>query len=79
MTVKQTRFKRFKGWLLSSLISYKGFNDVIFFEKFHFKMSNIKNGEYYRFLTSGFLHVDKLDQLFQHIGHLYDEMELFFF
>lgn len=58
--------------LLNSLISYKGFNDVIFFEKFHFKMSNIKNGEYYRFLTSGFLHVDK-----QHL--LFNMVTLYFF
>ena len=29
--------------LLNSVISYKGFNDIIFFNKFHFKMDSIKN------------------------------------
>ena len=58
--------------LLNSLFSYKGFSDNIFFKKFHFKMENIKNGEYYRLLTSGFLHVDK-----QHL--LFNMVTLYFF
>jgi membrane associated rhomboid family serine protease len=58
--------------LFNSIISYKGFNDFIFFEKFHFKMDKIKNAEYYRLLTSGFLHVDK-----QHL--IFNMVTLYFF
>jgi len=58
--------------LFNSIISYKGFNDFIFFKKFHFKMDKIKNGEYYRLLTSGFLHVDK-----QHL--IFNMVTLYFF
>ena len=58
--------------LLNLVISYKGFNDFIFFNKFHFKMDSIKNGEYFRLLTSGFLHVDK-----QHL--LFNMVTLYFF
>jgi len=58
--------------LLNSFISFKGFSDIIFFEKFHFKIYKIKNGEYYRLLTSGFLHVDK-----QHL--FFNMVTLYFF
>ena len=58
--------------LFNSIISYKGFNNFIFFEKFHFKMGEIKNGEYYRLITSGFLHVDK-----QHL--IFNMITLYFF
>ena len=58
--------------LLNIVFSFKGFNDFIFFEKFQFKIEKIKNREYYRFLTSGFLHVDK-----QHL--LFNMVTLYFF
>ena len=50
--------------LLNIYVSFKGFKDIIFFEKFHFNINSIKNGEYYRFISSGFLHVDNQHLLF---------------
>ena len=50
--------------LLNIYISFKGFKDIIYFEKFHFNIKSIKNGEYYRFISSGFLHVDNQHLLF---------------
>ncbi len=40
------------------IISIKGFNDSLFFDKFKFQVSRIKAGEKLRMLTSGFLHTD---------------------
>ena len=40
------------------LVSYKGFNDYGFFDKYKFQVSKILNGEKIRMLTSGFLHAD---------------------
>ena len=40
------------------LISYKGFNDLVFFDKYKFQVQKILGGEKLRMLTSGFLHVD---------------------
>ena len=40
------------------LISYKGFNDLIFFDTYKFQVQKILSGEKLRMLTSGFLHVD---------------------
>ncbi|WP_235298318.1 rhomboid family intramembrane serine protease [Portibacter marinus] len=43
--------------VLTALISYKGFSDRGFFEKFkHYPYAEYKNKEYYRMLSSGFLH-----------------------
>ena len=43
--------------VLTGLISYKGFSDRSFFEKFkHSPYAENKNKEYLRFLSSGFLH-----------------------
>lgn len=44
--------------LINVLVSYKGFNDRLFFEKFKFQIGPIRNGEKIRILSSGFLHVD---------------------
>ncbi len=47
------------GIILANLIiSYKGFNDLEFFNKLKFNIAAIKNGESYRILSSAFLHVD---------------------
>lgn len=54
------------------LVSYKGFNDQYFFNKFKFQVGAIKNGEKIRLCTSGFLHVD-----IQHL--LFNMLTLFFF
>ncbi len=43
---------------LNALISWKGFNDRGFFDKFKFRVGAIRNGQQLRILSSGFLHVD---------------------
>ncbi len=50
--------------LINVIVSYKGFGDQIFFEKYKFQISPILNGEKIRMLTSGFLHVDTSHLLF---------------
>lgn len=40
------------------LVSYKGFNDHSFFEKYKFNSGDIRRGAKYQILTSGFLHVN---------------------
>jgi membrane associated rhomboid family serine protease len=52
--------------LATVLVSYKGFNDSLFFRKFQFHIGNIKAGEQIRIISSGFLHAD--------IGHLFFNM-----
>ena len=44
--------------ILNIYFSYKGFNDINFFNKYKFNPSHIKRGEWIRYLSSGFLHVD---------------------
>jgi membrane associated rhomboid family serine protease len=39
-------------------MSFKGFNDFQFFNKYKFEVSSIKAGDKIRILSSGFLHVD---------------------
>lgn len=47
------------GIILANLIiSFRGFNDLGFFNKFKFNIAAIKNGETYRILSSAFLHLD---------------------
>lgn len=57
---------------LNGIISYKGFNDYSFFEKFKFNVGAVKLGEHYRNISSGFLHADM-----QHL--LFNMVTLFFF
>ncbi|MDT0689781.1 rhomboid family intramembrane serine protease [Salegentibacter sp. F188] len=40
------------------IISFKGFNDDAFFEKYKFNVGDIKSGAKYQIITSGFLHVN---------------------
>ncbi len=54
------------------LFSFKGFNDQLFFNKNKFQVGNVKNGEYLRLFTSGFLHVD-------HSHLLFNMLTLYFF
>tara|TARA_B100001248_G_C27285204_1_gene409727 strand:- start:218 stop:853 length:636 start_codon:yes stop_codon:yes gene_type:complete len=54
------------------LISFYGFKNNGFFLKNKFNISSLKSGEYYRLITSGFLHVD-----FNHL--LLNMLTLFFF
>ncbi len=48
----------------NGLISYKGFQDHSFFQKYKFFVGRIKNGEKIRLFSSGFLHVDMQHLLF---------------
>ncbi|MCK8479755.1 rhomboid family intramembrane serine protease [Psychroserpens algicola] len=46
------------------LISYKGFNDYSFFERYKFNVGSIRRGEQFRMFSSGFLHADTTHLLF---------------
>ena len=54
------------------LVSIRGFNDPVFFERYKFSIGGIKAGQKERAITSGFLHVD-----FSHL--LFNMFTLFFF
>lgn len=54
----------------NALISFKGFNDHSFFEKYKFNVGAIRRGEKISFLSSGFLHVDTA-HLFMNMLTLY--------
>ncbi len=58
--------------ILNVLLSLKGFNDSLFFDKYKFQVGSIKRKEYIRLLSSGFLHVD-----FNHL--LFNMLTLYFF
>lgn len=64
----------------TAVISYKGFNDRSFFEKYKFQIGAIEKGQYYRLLTSGFLHAD-----WMHFGmnmlslYFFSEVVFYFF
>ena len=54
------------------LVSYKGFNDRVFFDKYKFNVGAIQRGQKYRIFTSAFLHGD--------ISHLvFNLLTLYFF
>jgi membrane associated rhomboid family serine protease len=55
---------------INALVSVKGFNDTIFFDRYKFNVKAIKLGEQLRILTSGFLHVD-MTHLFVNMITLY--------
>lgn len=58
---------------INFLFSYKGFKDNIFFDKYKFEVDKILiNKEYYRLITSSFLHVD-----WQHL--IFNMLSLYFF
>ncbi|WP_370103922.1 rhomboid family intramembrane serine protease, partial [Winogradskyella sp.] len=54
------------------IISYKGFEDYGFFDKYKFNVGAIKRGEQFRLFSSGFLHVNT-----QHL--LFNMITLYFF
>lgn len=58
--------------ILNVLFSFKGFSDQVFFNKNKFLVGAVKNGEYLRMFTSGFLHVD-------HSHLLFNMLTLYFF
>jgi len=49
------------------IISFKGFNDRLFFERYKFNVGNIRRGEQIRIFSSGFLHADMSHLLFNMI------------
>src|SRR5690606_32751572 len=51
----------------NALLSFKGFGDFTFFEKYKFNVGSIKRGEHIRMFSSGFLHVDMTHLLFNMI------------
>ncbi|MDN3492230.1 rhomboid family intramembrane serine protease [Winogradskyella bathintestinalis] len=48
----------------NAIISFKGFGDRAFFEKFKFNVGSIKRGEQIRMISSGFLHADMAHFIF---------------
>ncbi len=46
------------------LISVKGFNDRLFFNKYQFHVGSIRSGEQIRMISSGFLHADVMHLAF---------------
>jgi membrane associated rhomboid family serine protease len=54
------------------IISYKGFGDYAFFDKYKFSVGGVQRGEKVRVFSSGFLHVDT-----QHL--LFNMLTLYFF
>ena len=44
--------------VLNILVSYKGFSESRFFEKYKFSVLALKEEQYFRLFSSGFLHVD---------------------
>ncbi|MFY7957514.1 MAG: rhomboid family intramembrane serine protease, partial [Flavobacterium macrobrachii] len=44
--------------IANAVVSFKGFNDEMFFRKYQFHVGSIRSGEQIRMLTSGFLHAD---------------------
>jgi membrane associated rhomboid family serine protease len=54
------------------IISYKGFGDYAFFEKYKFHIGGVQRGEQIRLFSSGFLHADT-----QHL--LFNMLTLYFF
>ncbi|MFB9078338.1 rhomboid family intramembrane serine protease [Flavobacterium procerum] len=59
--------------IINFLFSYKGFNDKVFYDKYKFKVDKILiNKEYYRLISSSFLHID-----WQHL--CFNMLSLYFF
>lgn len=54
------------------IISYKGFSDYSFFDKYKFHVGGVQRGEQIRMVSSGFLHADT-----QHL--LFNMLTLYFF
>lgn len=52
------------------IISYKGFGDYVFFERYKFNVGSVRRGEQFRMFSSGFLHADT-SHLFMNMLTLY--------
>ena len=53
--------------LANVLISFKGFNDTLFYRKYLFHVGSIRAGEQIRMISSGFLHADEIHLAFNMI------------
>ncbi|MFP2994865.1 rhomboid family intramembrane serine protease [Spongiivirga sp. MCCC 1A20706] len=49
---------------ITSLVSFKGFSDFSFFERYKFNVGALRRGEQIRMLSSGFLHADTVHLFF---------------
>jgi len=49
---------------INALVSFKGFSDRLFLERYKFQVGPILQGDQIRMLTSGFLHVDQTHLIF---------------
>ena len=58
--------------VVNAVISYKGFDDHIFFEKYKFNVGSVRRGEQIRMISSGYLHADP-----KHL--IFNMLTLFFF
>jgi len=67
-----TGLSGFISWIIiivTGLISYRGFNDHFFFEKYEFSVEKIRlYKDYKRLVTSGFLHVNWMHLIFNMLG-----------
>lgn len=51
--------------IINVIVSYKGFTNILFFEKYLFKIDRmLYNKEYIRLISSGFLHLDWIHLIF---------------
>ncbi|GGB80628.1 rhomboid family intramembrane serine protease [Flavobacterium suaedae] len=50
--------------IANSIVSYKGFNDRLFFHKYEFHVGSVRAGQQYRMFTSAFLHADPIHLIF---------------
>ena len=50
--------------LVNVIVSLRGFKDDIFFNKYRFEIRKLREGDYFRLLGSGFLHVNTTHLLF---------------
>lgn len=57
--------------IANGLVSYKGFQDPSFFDRYKFQITSIQRGDYKRLFTSAFLHVD--------LNHLIFNLFTFYF
>jgi len=59
--------------IINVIVSYKGFSNILFFEKYEFRVDRVLyNNEYIRLITSGFLHAG-----WKHL--FFNMLSLFFF
>lgn len=63
----------------NALISYKGFGDYGFFERYKFNVGSIRRGEQFRMFSSGFLHADTTHLLFNMLTLLFFADRVIFF